>query len=60
MHNILLIARREYMERVRTKGFKIATILIPTLMGGGVFATPTLGDGWRGRCDVLRAVFDVR
>ena len=42
MHNILLIARREYMERVRTKGFKIATILIPTLMGGGVFATVTL------------------
>jgi ABC-2 type transport system permease protein len=42
MHNVLLIARREYMERVRTKGFKIATILIPTLMGGGVFATVVL------------------
>ena len=42
MHNILLIARREYMERVRTKGFKVATILIPTLMGGGIFATVAL------------------
>lgn len=37
LHNILLIARREYTERIRTKGFIIATILIPTLMGGGIF-----------------------
>ena len=37
MHNILLIARREYTERVKTKGFLIATILIPLLMGGLVF-----------------------
>ena len=37
LHNIMLIARREYTERIRTKGFIIATILIPTLMGGGIF-----------------------
>jgi ABC-2 type transport system permease protein len=37
LHNILLIARREYTERIRTKGFLIATVLIPTLMGGGIF-----------------------
>jgi ABC-2 type transport system permease protein len=37
MHNIWLIAKREYTERVKTKAFLIATILIPTLMGGGVF-----------------------
>jgi ABC-2 type transport system permease protein len=37
MHNIWLIAKREYTERVRTKGFIIATILIPVLMGAGVF-----------------------
>jgi ABC-2 type transport system permease protein len=42
MHNVWLIAKREYMERVRTRGFKIATILIPTLMGGGIFATVML------------------
>ena len=36
MRNIWLIARREYLERVRTKGFMIATILIPLLMGGGI------------------------
>src|SRR5579875_454035 len=32
MHNIWLIAKREYMERVRTKGFILATVLIPCLM----------------------------
>jgi ABC-2 type transport system permease protein len=37
MHNIWLIAKREYTERIRTKAFIIATILIPTLMGGGIF-----------------------
>lgn len=41
MHNIWLIAKREYMERVRTKGFILATILIPcfmaALVGGSAF-----------------------
>ncbi len=32
MHNIWLIARREYTERVRTRGFILATVLIPCLM----------------------------
>jgi ABC-2 type transport system permease protein len=30
MHNILLIARREYLEQVRGKAFRLSTILIPT------------------------------
>ena len=34
MHNVLLIAKREYLERVRTKAFIIATLLIPVLLGG--------------------------
>ena len=34
MHNVWLIANREYLERVRTKAFIISTILIPLLMGG--------------------------
>src|SRR5580658_571586 len=41
MHNIWLIAKREYMERVRTRGFILATVLIPVLMaalvGGSAF-----------------------
>ena len=34
LQNIWLVARREYLERVRAKSFLIMTILIPTLMGG--------------------------
>lgn len=34
MHNIFLIARREYLERVRAKSFLIMTIAIPLLMAG--------------------------
>ena len=32
MRNIFLIARREYLERVRSKAFIIMTLLIPGLM----------------------------
>ena len=46
MHNVWLIAKREYIERVRTKGFLLATILIPVLMvalvgGSAYFAART-------------------
>ena len=34
LHNIWLIAKREYLERIRTKAFLIATVLIPCLLGG--------------------------
>ena len=33
MHNVWLIARREYRERIKTKAFLIATLLIPVLLG---------------------------
>ena len=39
MHNIWLIARREYLERVRAKSFLVMTILIPLLMGGLIFGS---------------------
>ena len=42
MHNAWLIAKREYLERVRTKAFLISTILIPLLMGGFVFGSAFL------------------
>ena len=32
--NIWLVARREYLERVRAKSFLVMTILIPLIMGG--------------------------
>jgi len=41
MHNIMLIARREYLERVRTKSFIVMTLLIPAFMLG-VTVLPTL------------------
>jgi ABC-2 type transport system permease protein len=44
MHNILLIAKREYLERIRTKGFIVATVLIPTLMAGGIFGTTYMAE----------------
>jgi ABC-2 type transport system permease protein len=43
MHNTWLIAKREYFERIRTKGFLIATIIIPLLMGALVFGSSILG-----------------
>src|ERR1700679_2008977 len=39
MHNIWLIAKREYLERIRPKAFLIATILIPLFMGVFVFGS---------------------
>jgi ABC-2 type transport system permease protein len=37
MLNTWLIAKREYLERVRAKSFLLMTILIPILMGGLVY-----------------------
>jgi ABC-2 type transport system permease protein len=37
MRSMFLIARREYLERIRTKAFLIMTILIPAIMGGSLF-----------------------
>lgn len=34
MHNIWLVARREYLEQVRGKAFKVTTILIPVIFAG--------------------------
>jgi len=41
MHNIFLIARREYLERVRTRAFVIMTFFIPALMLG-VIVVPNM------------------
>jgi hypothetical protein len=41
--NVWLIARREYLERIRTRGFLITTIMIPLIMGGFIFGSVFLG-----------------
>ncbi|HEY2038412.1 MAG TPA: ABC transporter permease [Edaphobacter sp.] len=43
MRNIWLIAKREYLERVRTKAFLISTLMIPLLMGGGIVGSIIAG-----------------
>jgi ABC-2 type transport system permease protein len=42
LHNVWLIAKREYLERVQTKAFILTTVLIPVLMGGGGFLSAYL------------------
>lgn len=39
LHNVFLIARREYLERIRAKSFAIMTVLIPLLMGGLLYGS---------------------
>ena len=39
MHNVWLIARREYIERIRTRGFLVTTVMIPLIMGGLLFGS---------------------
>jgi len=43
MHSLWLIARREYIERVRTRGFIITTVMIPVIMAGFIFGSLFLG-----------------
>ena len=38
MNNTLLVARREYVERIRTKGFLVMTVLVPLILVGIGFA----------------------
>ena len=42
MHNIWLIAKREYFERVKTRSFIVMTILLPLVMGGLTFGAAYL------------------
>ncbi len=51
MLNIWLIAKREYLERIRAKSFLIMTILIPLLMGGLVYGA-ALANGHSGNLHI--------
>ena len=39
MHNTWLIARRENLERIRTRGFLITTVMIPLIMVGFIYGS---------------------
>ncbi len=43
MRNLLLVIRREYLQRVRTRAFVISTIAIPIAMGGLTLLPQALG-----------------
>jgi ABC-2 type transport system permease protein len=54
---ILKIARREYLARVRSKAFIVMTVLVPVFLGGYMFSMPILT---RSRTSNLRlAVLDT-
>jgi ABC-2 type transport system permease protein len=44
MHNVYLIARREYLERIRTRAFTVMTILVPLLMLGFTVVPSLMAD----------------
>jgi ABC-2 type transport system permease protein len=49
MRNVLLIARREYLEQIRGRAFKLSTVLMPllivALLGASYFTGHTSGSG---------------
>jgi len=58
MHNVWLIARREYLERVRTKAFIIATIVIPLLFGSLGFGAGYLAQRTKSTAHIAILSFD--
>ncbi len=44
MHNVWLIIRREYLERIRSKTFLIFTLLMPALMAGSILIPAKLAE----------------
>jgi len=57
MHNVWLIAKREYLERIRAKSFIVMTLLIPLLMGGILFGA-VLVNGHSGSMSHVAVVTD--
>ncbi|HEV8253938.1 MAG TPA: ABC transporter permease [Vicinamibacteria bacterium] len=55
MRRVLVVARREYLERVRSRAFVVATIVAPLLMGGFVLV-PALMASRRGNALRLSVV----
>src|SRR5947209_469380 len=45
MHNLVLVARREYLEQIRGRAFRVSTILVPVLFGLIIFIAYLAGRG---------------
>jgi len=59
MHNIWLIAKREYLERIRTKAFLIGTIVIPLVMGSLVFGIGILASHTKSQSHIAVVTSDA-
>lgn len=53
MRNVLIIIRREFLERVRTKSFVVGTVLFPVFMIALIFLPALIGAGGGERTLVL-------
>ncbi len=45
MNKVLLIAQRDYLQIVRSKGYLFGLVLLPLLIGGGIYMTAMLSRG---------------
>src|ERR1035437_1977579 len=43
MHNVWLVCSSDLIERIRTRGFVITTVMIPVIMAGFIFGSIFLG-----------------
>ena len=59
MHNLLLIARREYLEQIRGRAFRITTILVPTLFVALIGVMVLAGRGANGAKHIVIASNDA-
>jgi ABC-2 type transport system permease protein len=60
MHNVWLIAKREYLERIRARSFIVMTVLIPSLMGGLLWAVGLANGGKRSDVSIAIVTQDVK
>ncbi len=60
MHNVWLIARREYLERIRTKSFLVMTIIIPLLMGGAIIGSSIIKNRTRSNSHIAVVSTDLQ
>lgn len=59
MRNLLLVARREYLEQIRGRAFRVTTILVPLLFGVVIFIMIAAGRGATGGKHIVIASNDA-
>src|SRR5579864_1314574 len=59
MRNLMLIARREYLEQIRGRAFKVTTVLVPALFGLVIFIMYLSGRSASGAKHILIASNDA-